>query len=59
MYLYYVVFMLTNVYHYRSTITKLQCEGTRMVLYDGVSMRITHEKKKDDYIPQEYLKTSA
>ena len=49
MYLYYVVFMFTNVYYYGSSITKLRCEGKR-VLYGGFSMKITHEK--NDYIPQ-------
>ena len=49
MYLYYVVFMFTNVYYYGSSITKLRCEGKR-VLYDGFSMKITHEK--NDYILQ-------
>ena len=45
MYLCYVVFMFTNVYYSGSTITKLRCERRR-VLYDGFSMKITHEKKK-------------
>ena len=48
MYLYYVVFMFTNVYYYGSTITKLRCEGRR-VLYDGFSMKITRGKKKIIY----------
>ena len=43
MYLYYVVFMFTNVYYYGSSITKLRCEGKR-VLYDGFSMKIPMKK---------------
>ena len=47
--------MPTNVYHYRSTIINLQCEGTRRVLYDDFLLKIIHGKK-NDYIPQEYLR---
>ena len=50
-------FMSTNVYHYRSTIIKLQCEGTRRVLYDGFSTKITHEKKIIIYL-KNILETS-
>ena len=51
MYLYYVVFMFTNVYYYGSTITKLRCEGRRVNM-TAFQYKLPIKKNIYIYIPQ-------